>query len=354
MEELIYWGIIFLFYLFSAYRSRQKKVETEEFQVVEPSPQTENRNSRTDFNNIFEFLDEAMEKSALNLDDDLASNINQQSNDDLLIQHQSKQLNQSVINEVPDLNIVDKEDSTINIKDKHLDHLQSRINTNNVVTHSEQKLLTLQNKLKNKPTKLAIVMQAIFDPPKSQGILMKLLIMGPPGAGKGTQAKILAQKFNLVHLSTGDILRKEIDRNSEVGLKAQTYMNAGNLVPDEVLLEMMNSTLTELKDNGVILDGFPRTIPQADGLSKIFQSLNQNIDAIINIEVDKDVLIRRLVERAKNSGRADDTEEVIKNRQNVYLELTAPLIEFYHGNIINIDGDGSIDKVTERILKRIP
>jgi cbb3-type cytochrome oxidase subunit 3 len=170
LEELIYWGIIFLFYLFSAYRSRQKKVEAEEFQVIEPSSQTENRNSRTDFNNIFEFLDEAMEKSALNLDDDLASNINQQSNDDLLTQHQSKQLNQSVINEVPDLNIVDKEDSTINIKDKHLDHLQSRINTNNVVTHSEQKLLTLQNKLKNKPTKLAIVMQAIFDPPKSQGI----------------------------------------------------------------------------------------------------------------------------------------------------------------------------------------
>ena len=170
MEELIYWGIIFLFYLFSAYRSRQKKVEAEEFQVVEPPLQTENRNSRTDFNNIFEFLDEAMEKSALNLDDDLASNINQQSNDDLLTQHQSKQLNQSIINEVPDLNIVDKEDSTINIKDKHLDHLQSRINTNNVVTHSEQKLLTLQNKLKNKPTKLAIVMQAIFDPPKSQGI----------------------------------------------------------------------------------------------------------------------------------------------------------------------------------------
>ena len=170
MEELIYWGIIFLFYLFSAYRSRQKKVEAEEFQVIEPSSQTENRNSRTDFNNIFEFLDEAMEKSALNLDDDLASNINQQSNDDLLTQHQSKQLNQSVIKEVPDLNIVDKEDSTINIKDKHLDYLQSRINTNNVVTHSEQKLLTLQNKLKNKPTKLAIVMQAIFDPPKSQGI----------------------------------------------------------------------------------------------------------------------------------------------------------------------------------------
>ncbi len=183
---------------------------------------------------------------------------------------------------------------------------------------------------------------------------MKLLIMGPPGAGKGTQAKILAKKFNLVHLSTGDILRKEIDKSSKVGLKAQNYMNAGNLVPDEVLLEMMQSTLTELKDSGVILDGFPRTIPQAIGLSKIFQSLNQAIDSIINIEVDKNILITRLVERAKKSGRPDDTEEVIVNRQNVYLELTAPLIEFYQSNIIHINGDGSIDEVTERILKHIP
>ena len=131
-------------------------------------------------------------------------------------------------------------------------------------------------------------------------------------------------------------------------------MNAGNLVPDEVLLEMMQSTLTELKDSGIILDGFPRTIPQAIGLSKIFQSLNQAIDSIINIEVDKNVLITRLVERAKKSGRADDTEEVIVNRQNVYLELTAPLIEFYQSNIIHINGDGSIDEVTARILKHIP
>jgi len=177
--------------------------------------------------------------------------------------------------------------------------------------------------------------------------------MGPPGAGKGTQAKILAQKFSLVHLSTGDILRNEIDKASSTGLKAQTYMNAGNLVPDEVLLEMMDSTLSGLKDQGVILDGFPRTIPQAEGLSKIFESLNQVIDGIINIEVDKNVLINRLVERAKKSGRADDTEEVIINRQNVYLELTAPLIEFYKKNLISIDGDGSIEEVTERILKRI-
>ena len=177
--------------------------------------------------------------------------------------------------------------------------------------------------------------------------------MGPPGAGKGTQAKILAQKFSLVHLSTGDILRNEIDKASSTGLKAQTYMNAGNLVPDEVLLEMMDSTLSGLKNQGVILDGFPRTIPQAEGLSKIFESLNQAIDGIINIEVDKNVLINRLVERATKSGRADDTEEVIINRQNVYLKLTAPLIEFYKENLISIDGDGSIEEVTERILKRI-
>ena len=183
---------------------------------------------------------------------------------------------------------------------------------------------------------------------------MKLLIMGPPGAGKGTQAKILSQKYSLVHLSTGDILRKEIDKKSSTGLEAQKYMNAGNLVPDDVLLAMMKSTLTELKDQGVILDGFPRTIPQAEGLSNIFKSLNQKIDGIINIEVDKNILIARLIERAKNSGRADDTKEVIVNRQNVYLDLTAPLIEFYKNDIINIDGDGSIDKVTERILKRIP
>ena len=171
MEELIYWGIIFLFYLFSAYRSRQKKVETEEFQVPEPLPQTENKTSKTDFN-IFEFLDEAMEKSAVDLDDSLATDFVETSKDDLIISSQSKQPIQPNYAEVDDLNNINKKNSksAYNIKDKHLDHLQSRITTKEISTHSEQKLLTLQQKLKNKPTKLAIVMQAIFDPPKSQGI----------------------------------------------------------------------------------------------------------------------------------------------------------------------------------------
>ena len=172
MEELIYWGIIFLFYLFSAYRSRQKKVETEEFQVPEPLPQTENKTSKTDFN-IFEFLDEAMEKSAVEIDDSLTTNSVGTSRDESIISsHSSKESIQPNNTEVDDLNNINEKNSNSahNIKDKHLGHLQSRIVTNQISSHSEQKLLTLQHKLKNKPTKLAIVMQAIFDPPKSHGI----------------------------------------------------------------------------------------------------------------------------------------------------------------------------------------
>ena len=171
MEELIYWGIIFLFYLFSAYRSRQKRVEDEQFQVPDPLPQTENKTPKTDFN-IFEFLDEAMEKSAVDLDDSLAADFVETSKDDLIISSQSKQPIQPNYAEVDDLNNINKKNSNraYNIKDKHLDHLKSRITTKQISSHSEQKLLTLQQKLKNKPTKLAIVMQAIFDPPKSQGV----------------------------------------------------------------------------------------------------------------------------------------------------------------------------------------
>ena len=180
---------------------------------------------------------------------------------------------------------------------------------------------------------------------------MKLLIMGPPGAGKGTQAKILAKKYNLLHLSTGDILRHEINKKTEIGLEAQSYMNKGNLVPDNVLLTIVKNALTKLKDSGVILDGFPRTVPQAEGLDKIFENLDSKIDYILNIHVEPNILINRLIERAKNSGREDDTEEVIINRQKVYQDLTAPLIDFYKDKIIQIDGDGPIEEVTNRILE---
>ncbi|HJO21757.1 MAG TPA: adenylate kinase [Candidatus Marinimicrobia bacterium] len=180
---------------------------------------------------------------------------------------------------------------------------------------------------------------------------MKLLIMGPPGAGKGTQAKVLAKKYNLLHLSTGDILRHEIDKKTEIGLEAKSYMNRGDLVPDSVLLTIIKNVLTKLKDSGVILDGFPRTVPQAEGLNKIFENLNLRIDYILNIHVEPNILINRLIERAKNSGRKDDTEEVIVNRQKVYEDLTAPLIHFYKDEIIQIDGNGPIEEVTSRILE---
>ncbi len=180
---------------------------------------------------------------------------------------------------------------------------------------------------------------------------MKLLIMGPPGAGKGTQAKILAKKYNILHLSTGDILRHEIDKKTEIGLEAQSYMNRGDLVPDSVLLTIVKNALTKLKDTGVILDGFPRTVPQAEGLNKIFENLDSRIDYILNIYVEPNILIKRLIERAKNSGREDDTEEVIINRQKVYQDLTEPLIHFYKNKIIQIDGDGPIEEVTNRILE---
>ena len=177
--------------------------------------------------------------------------------------------------------------------------------------------------------------------------------MGPPGAGKGTQAKILAEKYNLMHLSTGDMLRHEIDNQSDIGLKAKSYMDQGFLVPDDVLLSIMENTLTTLEGIGIVLDGFPRTIPQAKGLEAIFNKLNLQIDYVINVHVDKDILVNRLIKRAKNSGRTDDTEDVIINRQKVYSELTAPLIEFYQDQLLTIDGKGTIEEVTQRILEKI-
>ena len=183
---------------------------------------------------------------------------------------------------------------------------------------------------------------------------MILLLLGPPGAGKGTQCERLMLEYKLVQLSTGNMLRAEVKSGSDLGKKAKAIMDTGKLIPDEVIIGMISDAIDLQKDaNGIILDGFPRTIPQAEGLSTIFESLNQKIDYVINIYVNEDVLINRLVERAEKSGRADDTKEVIVNRQKVYHKLTAPVIEFYNNEIINIDGDGSIEEVTSRILNII-
>ena len=185
---------------------------------------------------------------------------------------------------------------------------------------------------------------------------MKLLIMGPPGVGKGTQASLLKDELKIIHLSTGDILRSETKNQSTVGLKAKSYMNAGKLVPDEVLLDIINDRITK-KDclNGYLLDGFPRTLNQAIGLDKIMVLINQKIDYAISLVADENELVDRLIKRGVDSGRSDDTPEIIRNRQKIYWEKTAPLLNFYRGkNILKeVNGLGEISEITKRILIKI-
>lgn len=183
---------------------------------------------------------------------------------------------------------------------------------------------------------------------------MRVILMGPPGVGKGTQAKNIVEKYEIVHLSTGDILRAEVGGNTTLGKKAKEYMDAGQLVPDELLLNMMENRLQQ-KDckKGYLLDGFPRTIPQAEGLESILETINHKIDYAISLTADETELVNRLVLRGEESGRSDDTEEVIRERQQVYWKLTAPLLEFYRGKnlLIEVDGLGTISEITQRILK---
>ena len=183
---------------------------------------------------------------------------------------------------------------------------------------------------------------------------MRLILMGPPGVGKGTQANNIIEKYGIVHLSTGDILRAEVGENTELGQKAKAFMDAGQLVPDELLLNMMENRLQQ-KDcqKGYLLDGFPRTIPQAEGLETILIKIHHKINFAISLTADETELVNRLVLRGKESGRSDDTEEVIRERQQVYWELTAPLLDFYRDRKLlkEINGLGTISEITNRILK---
>lgn len=185
---------------------------------------------------------------------------------------------------------------------------------------------------------------------------MRLIFIGPPGVGKGTQAKRICDHFGIVHLSTGEILRSEIDQHTHVGESAKQYIDNGALVPDEILLKIMSKRLAQ-KDcrAGYCLDGFPRTIPQAQGLDDIQRMMDVSLNAIISITANNDELINRLVLRGKDSGRSDDTPEIIRQRLDVYTKHTAPLIQFYDKkNLVkSIDGIGNISEITQRILKRL-
>ena len=170
----------------------------------------------------------------------------------------------------------------------------------------------------------------------------KLLFIGPPGAGKGTQANLFCSKYGLDHLSTGDLLRDEVSSGSDLGLQASEIMNKGELVSDELVLSIVEARLDKIK-KGWLLDGFPRNINQANALKNLLEKINHPLEAVISIQIADDVLIKRLLSR----GREDDNEEVIVNRLKVYREQTSPLIDLYskQGLLVEIDGNAEIDVV---------
>lgn len=178
--------------------------------------------------------------------------------------------------------------------------------------------------------------------------MINLILFGPPGAGKGTQAKKLADRHNLMHISTGDILRNEIAQSTPLGLKVKDIMDRGELVSDAILIEILRSVIEKHKDvNGFIFDGFPRTVPQAEALEDMMRQEGQKIAAVISLEVNEEELIKRLLNRALELGRSDDTEEVIKNRLSVYTNQTSVLKQFYteKGLVHIVNGIGSIDDI---------
>ncbi|GAA5122306.1 adenylate kinase [Haloechinothrix salitolerans] len=177
--------------------------------------------------------------------------------------------------------------------------------------------------------------------------MTRVVLVGPPGAGKGTQAGVLAGKLGVPHISTGDLFRGHISRQTPLGAEVQSYLDSGKLVPDSVTNEMVRERLSEEDAaNGFLLDGFPRNTAQADVLGEILAEQGHEIDAVIELRVDEDELVRRLLDR----GRADDTEDVIRHRQAVYREETAPLLDYYADRLIPVDGVGEVDEVSARAL----
>lgn len=181
---------------------------------------------------------------------------------------------------------------------------------------------------------------------------MRLILMGPPGAGKGTQAKVIAERHGIPAISTGDIFRANVTQGTPLGVEAKRFMDAGEYVPDEVTNQMVRNRIDEPDAApGFLLDGYPRTLAQVQELDGMIKFTGHELDAVVVLTVDSEELVQRLLARAQSEGRADDTEDVIRRRQEVYAEQTEPLIEVYRdrGILLEVDGMGEVDEVTTRI-----
>ncbi len=186
--------------------------------------------------------------------------------------------------------------------------------------------------------------------------MLNIVIFGAPGSGKGTQSEMIAERYGLKHLSTGEILREEIASSTELGKLADSYMSKGELLPDCVVIEMLEELLAKQRDrNGFIFDGFPRTVPQGEALNQLLQRHGKRVNAVVSLEVEDEELIERLLRRGVISGRADDNRQTIESRLKVYYRQTAPLKEFYReqGLLKEIKGVGSIDAIFGSIVKEI-
>lgn len=187
--------------------------------------------------------------------------------------------------------------------------------------------------------------------------MINIILFGPPGAGKGTQSARLIEKYGLVHLSTGDVFRYNIKNQTELGVLAKSFIDKGQLVPDEVTNQMVKDFIARNNnDKGFIFDGYPRTIAQGENLDRVLEEYQANVTSMIALEVDEDELVIRLLERGKSSGRPDDQDEaIIRNRFKVYNDETSPLANFYaqKGKFIAVKGKGSIDEIFQNLCKAI-
>ena len=186
--------------------------------------------------------------------------------------------------------------------------------------------------------------------------MLNIVIFGAPGLGKGTQSEKIVAKYGINHISTGDVLRGEMKNGTELGKIAKSYIEKGQLLPDSLIIDMLASTLDSFKESkGVIFDGFPRTIPQAEALKVMLQERGQSVTVMLDLDVPEDELMKRLILRGQQSGRADDNEETIKNRLVVYKNQTSPLIDWYkkEGQYAHINGLGDLERIFSDICEAI-